>query len=139
MPDNKKAYVTRENDGALAIVDTVKHVKTGDIQIGKATAPENIKPMKVILTPDGSTAYVSTDEESRFLSSIPATDKVTGSFEVGQRPWGIALSPDGKFLYSANGPSNDVLRRGPGHENRHQTNQGRRISMGSPGRSTLNC
>jgi YVTN family beta-propeller protein len=37
-----------------------------------------------------------------------ATDKVTGSIEVGDRPWGIGLSPDGKFLYTANGPSNDV-------------------------------
>jgi len=27
---------------------------------------------------------------------------------VGKRPWGIALSPDGRTLYSANGPSNDV-------------------------------
>jgi YVTN family beta-propeller protein len=23
-------------------------------------------------------------------------------------PWGIIISPDGKFLYSANGPSNDI-------------------------------
>ena len=37
-----------------------------------------------------------------------ATDKVSGSVEVGARPWGITLSPDGKKLYSANGPSNDV-------------------------------
>jgi YVTN family beta-propeller protein len=28
--------------------------------------------------------------------------------KVGDRPWGIALSPDGKMLYTANGPSNDV-------------------------------
>jgi YVTN family beta-propeller protein len=28
--------------------------------------------------------------------------------KVGDRPWGIALSPDGKWLYTANGPSNDV-------------------------------
>jgi len=27
---------------------------------------------------------------------------------VGARPWGIALSADGKRLYTANGPSNDV-------------------------------
>jgi YVTN family beta-propeller protein len=27
---------------------------------------------------------------------------------VGTRPWGIGISPDGKFLFSANGPSNDV-------------------------------
>ena len=30
------------------------------------------------------------------------------TFEVGQRPWGIALSPDEKLLFTANGPSNDV-------------------------------
>ena len=37
-----------------------------------------------------------------------ATEKVMGSVEVGPRPWGIAVSPDGKTLYTANGPSNDV-------------------------------
>jgi YVTN family beta-propeller protein len=37
-----------------------------------------------------------------------ATDTPTGSVEVGGRPWGIGLSPDGKTLYSANGPTNDV-------------------------------
>jgi YVTN family beta-propeller protein len=37
-----------------------------------------------------------------------ATNKPVTSFEVGRRPWGIALSADGKTLYSANGPSNDV-------------------------------
>jgi YVTN family beta-propeller protein len=34
--------------------------------------------------------------------------RVTGSLDVGERPWGIALSPDGTTLYSANGPSNDI-------------------------------
>ena len=47
FPDGMKAYVTRENDGKLTILDTVKHAKTGEIEIGKPTAPENIKPMKV--------------------------------------------------------------------------------------------
>jgi YVTN family beta-propeller protein len=37
-----------------------------------------------------------------------ATNQPVTSFEVGQRPRGVALSPDGKILYSANGPSNDV-------------------------------
>jgi YVTN family beta-propeller protein len=37
-----------------------------------------------------------------------ATDQVTGSVEAGQRPWGIGISPDGKYVYTANGPSNDV-------------------------------
>jgi YVTN family beta-propeller protein len=37
-----------------------------------------------------------------------ATDSIVGSVPVGQRPWGIALTPDGRKLYTANGPSNDV-------------------------------
>ncbi len=36
------------------------------------------------------------------------TNKPVSSFEVGKRPWGIAVSPDGKTLFTANGPSNDV-------------------------------
>jgi YVTN family beta-propeller protein len=28
--------------------------------------------------------------------------------DVGTRPWGMAMSEDGRFLYTANGPSNDV-------------------------------
>jgi YVTN family beta-propeller protein len=27
---------------------------------------------------------------------------------VGRRPWGIALSGDGRWLYTANGLSNDI-------------------------------
>ena len=30
------------------------------------------------------------------------------STKVGTRPWGIALTPDGRKLYAANGPSNNV-------------------------------
>jgi YVTN family beta-propeller protein len=30
------------------------------------------------------------------------------SVDAGPRPWGLAISPDGTTLYTANGPSNDV-------------------------------
>jgi YVTN family beta-propeller protein len=30
------------------------------------------------------------------------------TIKVGARPWGLGVSPDGKFLFAANGPSNDV-------------------------------
>jgi YVTN family beta-propeller protein len=38
-----------------------------------------------------------------------ATDEVLKVIpDVGDRPWGITITPDGKKLYTANGPSNDV-------------------------------
>jgi YVTN family beta-propeller protein len=36
------------------------------------------------------------------------THEVITTVPVGQRPWGIALTPDGKKLYAGNGLSNDV-------------------------------
>jgi YVTN family beta-propeller protein len=37
-----------------------------------------------------------------------SSNKLLDMIPVGQRPWGIALTPDGKKLYAANGLSNDV-------------------------------
>jgi len=36
------------------------------------------------------------------------TLEVLDTIKVGQRPWGLAISPDGKYLFSANGPSDDI-------------------------------
>jgi hypothetical protein len=60
--------------------------------------PGVIKPMGLLLSPHGSKLCVVDT----------ATSKPTGSFEVGQRPWGMAFSQDAKTLFTANGPSNDI-------------------------------
>ena len=39
---------------------------------------------------------------------IVITQGQIASIEVGERPWGIAVSPDGSTVFTANGPSNDV-------------------------------
>ena len=36
------------------------------------------------------------------------SNKPVAFIEVGDRPWGITTSRDGKTLFTANGPSNDV-------------------------------
>jgi YVTN family beta-propeller protein len=42
------------------------------------------------------------------LAIDTAKNEVVGSVKVGTRPWGVGVSPDGKRLYTANGPSGDV-------------------------------
>jgi YVTN family beta-propeller protein len=37
-----------------------------------------------------------------------ASRREVAEIPVGRRPWGIAISGDGKLLYTANGGSNDV-------------------------------
>jgi YVTN family beta-propeller protein len=113
MPNGAKAYVTRENDGKVGVIDAVKHAPIGEIELGPvrpdvSLSDVEIKPMAVTLSPDAARAYVSTGRGKKVLVIDTSTDKVLSSFEVGQRPWGIGVSPDGKFLYTANGPANDV-------------------------------
>ena len=105
FPDGSKAYVTRENDGVISVMDAIKYQPIVTIELG---APGQIKPMKVILSPDATKAYVSAGRGRKLFVIDTGTNMVTASLEVGDRPWGLALSPDGKTLYTANGPSNDV-------------------------------
>lgn len=105
LPDNSRAYVNAENDGTVTVIDAVKHETIQTISLG---TPGVIKPMSVLLSPNGATLYVSTGRGHKLFVIDTATNKVTASAEIGERPWGIALSPDAKTLFSANGPSNDV-------------------------------
>lgn len=104
-PDGLHAYVNAENDGGIVLVDAVRYKMLKAISLGK---PGVIKPMSVLLSPDGSKLYVSTGRGRQVFTIDTNTNDVVASVMVGKRPWGIALSPDGKMLYSANGPSNDV-------------------------------
>jgi YVTN family beta-propeller protein len=52
--------------------------------------------------------YVSTGRGKTAVIVETATNTEVASIEVGERPWGIAVSPDGETLFTANGPSNDV-------------------------------
>ena len=57
---------------------------------------------------NGKRIYVSTGRGGSVVVLDAVALTQIGEVKVGQRPWGIGLSPDGRFLYTANGPSNDV-------------------------------
>jgi YVTN family beta-propeller protein len=53
--------------------------------------------------------YASTGRGGKIVVlDVSGTPRQVGEVKVGTRPWGFALTGDGKFLYTANGPSNDV-------------------------------
>lgn len=103
--DGSRAYINAENDGAVVVVDTQKQEMIETIALGK---PGVIKPMGVLLEPDGGRLFVSTGRGHMVFTISTQSNKPTGSLEVGGRPWGIALSPDAKTLFTANGPTNEV-------------------------------
>ena len=52
--------------------------------------------------------YVSNGGDANVSVIDTATNRVVATVPVGQRPWNMALTPDGKKLYVANGRSNNV-------------------------------
>ena len=54
--------------------------------------------MAYVTTGRGATVVAVDTHEGRGRRTIP----------VGERPWGIGITPDGRTLFVANGPSDDV-------------------------------
>ena len=86
------------------MVDTKSHTVVETIRL----TGQNVRPMGVVVSPDGHRVYVTTGRGGTVVAIDAKTNKPVGSVAVGPRPWGIAISPDGTRLYTANGPSNDV-------------------------------
>jgi YVTN family beta-propeller protein len=103
-PDGARAYVTGEFDRTVAVVDAHAHKVLDTIKLEGDT----VLPMEVDTSLDGTRLYVTTGRGGTVAVIDAMTKAVIRSVKVGQRPWGLAVSPDGKRLYTANGPSNDV-------------------------------
>ena len=66
----------------------------------------------------------------RRRSSTSRPTRSTAEIPVGQRPWNMALTPDGKKLYVANGRSNSVSVIDTGSAQGRQGHSGRRACHG---------
>lgn len=105
LPDSNLAWLNAENDGTVVLIDIAKKAIAKTVTLGEAGV---VKPMKVILSPDSKSLYVSSGRGKKVFFLDAVEGKVLGDVEAGRRPWGLALSPDGKTLFSANGPGGDV-------------------------------
>ena len=70
---------------------------------GPALSPTpvgNRGPLEVVLSPDGSRAYVSEHREGTVAVVDARSGAVLTRWAVGERPAGVALTPDGSLLVS---------------------------------------
>ena len=100
-----RGYGTDEFGAALTVFSTDDHKVLKTIALGD---PKVVRPMGIAST-DGRRLYVTTGRFGALLEVDPDSGQVLRTVEkVGQRPWGVALSPDGTRAYTANGPSGDI-------------------------------
>lgn len=104
--DGKTAYVSGELDSSINRMA----VPEGQPVQRVVQLREAARPMAVISDEPRNRLYLSTGRGGTVavldMRETPA--KLLKEIPVGTRPWGMALSSDGRFLYTANGPSNDV-------------------------------
>ena len=105
-PDSELAYVSGEGDASLTRVPIPSGAPvTRVLQLRKAD-----RPMGVVFDAARQRIYMSTGRGGTVavVARDGDVEKLVTEVAVGARPWGIALSSDGKRLYTANGSSNDV-------------------------------
>jgi YVTN family beta-propeller protein len=103
-PDSARIVIACESDGNILVLDAASLETVQTIKLGK-----QYKPMGMALTKDASTLYVTTGRAKTMFALDLTAGKIRWSFPLtGERSWGVALSPDEKLLFTANGPSNDV-------------------------------
>jgi YVTN family beta-propeller protein len=89
-----KAYIGLFKDNALAVLDTASLRLLSTISVAAG-------PHGLVVTPDGSKVYVSSDGTSTVSVIDTASDQIVRTIEVGPTPHGLAISPDGRRLLVA--------------------------------------
>ena len=78
----------------MAIVDVLHHRVRKVVPL-----PGNAKPVGVIVSPDGKRVYVASGQSNRVIV-LSRSGEIVGSVRVGRRPWNLALTADGRKLYT---------------------------------------
>ena len=103
--DGKRAYAPAEVGGNVTVIDATTYKPMATV-----TVPGNApKPMGSVIAPDDSKVYISTGRGGTIAVLDTKSNKFVGTVGVGSRPWGMALSGDGKQLWVADGPPSNTV------------------------------
>jgi PQQ-dependent catabolism-associated beta-propeller protein len=103
-PDGSKFWVSSEVRGTVTVFDTASKKQLGKIDFDAAGLTDNlIQAVATHFTRDGKRAFVALGRGKLVAEVDPASFKILRTWPVGLRAWNLALSPDEKRLYTADG------------------------------------
>ena len=108
-PDETELWVSAELAGIVDIIDVATLEIIDDISfLPTGFRKEQVTPVDLLITRDGSRAYVALGRANHVAVVDVAKRKVIEYILVGRRAWGLALTRDEKRLFVANGLSDDI-------------------------------
>ena len=108
-PDNKELWVSVELSGQVEIIDVEKLATKGKVEFQlRAIRRELFTPVDIVITSDGSKAYVALGRANHVAVINAKSREVIDYIVVGKRAWGLRLNADETRLWVANGLSDDV-------------------------------
>lgn len=113
-PDGRQFWVSSEVRGTVTVFETETRRQLGKIDFAAlklvdGSAPDVfVQPVGIAFTHDGGRAFVALGRAKLVAEVDPKSLTVLRTWPVGWRAWNLALSPDGKRLYTANGLTGDM-------------------------------
>lgn len=92
-----RSYVANPN-GAITVLDTTTNAVVGSITV---CTDFTCSPLIPAVAPNGARLYVTNFSHNKVSVIDTLTNKVIDTITVGQSPWGVAITPDGKRAYVA--------------------------------------
>jgi len=108
-PDEDELWVSAELAGVVNIISVASLEVIEDVAFRPAGfRKEQVTPVDLLITRDGSRAYVALGRANHVAVVDVAQREVLDYILVGRRAWGLALTHDEAKLYVANGLSDDI-------------------------------
>lgn len=103
-PDGRRFWVSSEARATISVFDTATLKPAGKIDFEAARlTDEIIQPVGVRFTRDGKIAFVALGRGKLVAEVNPASLKILRTWPVGLRAWNLALSPNERRIYTADG------------------------------------
>ena len=106
--DGRHIYVTNEQGGSAASLDTSTGSIVWETQLPGAGPAGGAYPAGIALSPDGSKAYVAAQGQNVVLTLDTSSGLVGGVSPVGDHPVAITVSGDGHYAFVANDNDDSV-------------------------------
>jgi YVTN family beta-propeller protein len=104
-PNGRFVYVSSEEDHKITVIDTTTSKQVATFNVGQ-------RPRFTEFSDDGSLAFVSAENDGTITVADARTHKVLRTIKLAgelTRPVGMAISHDGKRLYTVTGRAKNLL------------------------------